>query len=142
MENLMSNTALITGASSGIGAEFARYHARKGGDLVIVARRKEPLLALKKELEAAHKVRVTVLAQDVGTPAQAAALYDAVKAQGIQVDVLINNAGFGGHGGFLDRDLAKDQAMIDLNISALVTLSHLFGTDMKTRKGGKMLQVS
>jgi short-subunit dehydrogenase len=142
MENLMSNTALITGASSGIGAEFARYHARKGGDLVVVARRKEPLQALKTELEAAHGVRVTVLAQDVGTPAQAAALYDAVKAQGIQVDILINNAGFGGHGGFLDRDLAKDQAMINLNISALVTLSHLFGRDMKARKGGKMLQVS
>ena len=108
----MSNTALITGASSGIGAEFARYHARKGGDLVVVARREESLQALKTELEAAHGVRVTVLAQDVGTPAQAAALYDAVKAQGIKVDILINNAGFGGHGGFLDRDLAKDQAMM------------------------------
>lgn len=138
----MPNTALITGASSGIGAEFARYHASKGGDLVIVARRKEPLDALKTELESAHGISVTVMAQDVGTPEQATALYDAVKAAGITIDVLINNAGFGGHGAFLDRDLAQDQAMIDLNVSALVTLSHLFGKDMQASGGGKMLQVS
>ena len=116
----MSNTALITGASSGIGMEFARYHAQKGGDLVIVARRQAPLEALKRELEAAHGVQVT----------------------GIDVDILINNAGFGGFGEFLDRDLVKDQAMIDLNIAALVSLSHHFGKDMKARNGGKMLQVS
>ncbi|MEM6914609.1 MAG: SDR family NAD(P)-dependent oxidoreductase, partial [Pseudomonadota bacterium] len=138
----MPNTALITGASSGIGAEFARYHAQKGGDLVIVARRQEPLDALKAELESAHGVSVTVIAMDVGTSEQASALYDAIKAQGIAIDVLINNAGFGGHGAFLDRDLAQDQAMIDLNVSALVTLSHLVGNDMKARGGGKMLQVS
>lgn len=138
----MSNTALITGASSGIGTEFARYHATKGGDLVIVARRKAPLEALKAELEAAHNVSVTVIAMDVGSAPQAQALYDALKAQGLEIDVLINNAGFGGQGAFLARDLAKDQEMIDLNVSALVTLSHLFGADMKTRGGGKMLQVS
>ena len=138
----MPNTALITGASAGIGTEFARYHARKGGDLVIVARRKEPLEALKTELEAAHGVSVTVIAMDVGTPEQATALYDAIKAQGLEIDILINNAGFGGHGDFLDRELAKDQAMIDLNIGALVTLSHHVGNEMKTRGKGKMLQVS
>lgn len=138
----MSKTALITGASSGIGAEFARYHATKGGNLVIVARRTQPLDALKAELEAVHGINVTVIAMDVGSPEQAQKLYDAVKAQGITVDILISNAGFGGHGGFLDRDLAKDQAMIDLNISALVTLSHLFGNDMRKRGMGKMLHVS
>lgn len=138
----MSNTALITGASSGIGAEFARYHAKTGGDVIIVARRKEPLDALKAELESAHSVAVTVIAMDVGTPEQARKLYDEVQALGLRVDILINNAGFGGHGAFLDRDLAKDQAMIDLNVSALVTLSHLFGNAMKQHGGGKMLQVS
>ncbi|MEM6824155.1 MAG: SDR family oxidoreductase [Pseudomonadota bacterium] len=138
----MPNTALITGASSGIGAEFARYHAKKGGDLVIVARRKEPLDALKSELESAHSVSVTVMAMDVGTPEQARKLFLAMTAKGIAVDILINNAGFGGHGAFLERDLAKDQAMIDLNVAALVSLSHLVGNDMKTRGGGKMLQVS
>ncbi|MEM9428399.1 MAG: SDR family oxidoreductase [Pseudomonadota bacterium] len=138
----MSKTALITGASSGIGAEFARYHAQKGGDVVIVARRKDPLHALKAELEKAHSVSVTVIAMDVGTPEQAKKLHETVSSQSIQVDYLINNAGFGGHGAFLDRDLAEDEAMIDLNVSALVALSHLFGTDMKARGGGKMLQVS
>ena len=138
----MPNTALITGASAGIGAEFARYHARKGGDLVIVARRQEPLDALKAELESLHDITVTVIAMDVGTPAQATALYEAVKAKGIEIDVLINNAGFGGHGAFLDRDLAKDQAMIDLNVGALVTLSHHVGQEMKARGKGKMLQVA
>ncbi len=138
----MPNTALITGASAGIGTEFARYHASKGGDLVIVARRQEPLEALKAELEAAHGVSVTVIAMDVGTPEQATALYEAVKERGIETDVLINNAGFGGHGAFLDRDLAKNQAMIDLNIGALVTLSHHVGQEMKARGTGKMLQVS
>lgn len=138
----MPNTALITGASSGIGMELARYHAQRGGDLVIVARRAAPLEALKAELEAAHRIKVTVIAADVGTAAQAEALYQTVKSQGIVVDTLINNAGFGGQGAFLDRDLAKDQSMIDLNVMALVTLSHLFGRDMKARGGGKMLQVS
>ncbi|MEM6656648.1 MAG: SDR family oxidoreductase [Pseudomonadota bacterium] len=138
----MPDTALITGASSGIGAEFARYHAAKGGDLVIVARRQGPLDDLKAELEAAHGVTVTVLAQDVGTSSQAKALHEAIKSQGIDIDILINNAGFGGHGAFLDRDLDKDQAMIDLNVSALVTLSHLIGNDMRTRGIGRMLHVS
>ena len=138
----MANTALITGASSGIGAAFARYHAEQGGDLVIVARRQAPLEALKAELEAAHSVSVTVMAMDVGGPDQARALYDAIIAQGVQIDVLINNAGFGGHGAFVERDLAQEQAMIDLNVSALVTLSHLIGADMKARGSGKMLHVS
>lgn len=138
----MANTALITGASSGIGAEFARYHASQGGDLVIVARRKEALDALKSELESKHSVSVTAIGMDVGTPEQAQELYDAVKAQGVDVDILINNAGFGGHGDFLERDLATDQAMIDLNVGSLVTLSHLFGNDMKKRGVGKMLHVS
>ncbi len=138
----MSNTALVTGASAGIGTAFARYHATKGGDLVIVARRQAPLEALKQELESAHGVKVTVIAQDLGSADNARVLYQTIKDQGIEIDLLINNAGFGGHGMFLDRDLATEQAMIDLNVSALVTLSHLFGNDMKKRGGGKMLQVS
>lgn len=138
----MPTTALITGASSGIGAAFARYHAAKGGDLVIVARRRDALEALKSELEAAHGVRVSVFAQDLGSAEHAAALYEAIAATGAEIDILINNAGFGGHGAFLERDLAQDLAMIDLNISALVTLSHHVGGAMKARGGGKMLQVA
>ncbi|SFQ95379.1 SDR family NAD(P)-dependent oxidoreductase [Poseidonocella sedimentorum] len=138
----MQNTALVTGASSGIGAEIARYHARQGGDLVIVARREGPLNDLKAELEAAHGITAQVIAMDLGTPDQAKALAERIASQGIGIDILVNNAGFGGHGAFLERDLDKDLAMIDLNISALVTLSHLIGNQMRARGGGKMLQVS
>lgn len=136
----MPNTALITGASSGIGREFARYHAEKGGDLIITARRGDELDALKSEIEAAHGVSVTTVALDLGSPDGAQKLYDAVKDH--RIEVLINNAGFGGHGHFIDRDLASDLAMIDLNIKSLVTLTHLIANDMARNGGGKILNVS
>lgn len=136
----MSNTALITGASSGIGREFARYHAAAGGDVIITARRAEALEALKAELEAAHGVTVTVIALDLGAADGAEKLYAALN--GARVDILINNAGFGGHGAFIDRDLAADMAMIDLNVKALVGLSHRIAKDMVAQGGGKILNVS
>ncbi len=102
----MSNTALITGASAGIGKEFARYHAAKGGDLILTARREADLLALKSELETAHKISAHVFPLDLGTPDGPAALVSAVKQAGLRVDILINNAGYGGHGVHTERDLA------------------------------------
>lgn len=138
----MANTALITGASSGIGREFARLHARKGGDLIITARRAEALETLRDELEKDHDVSVTTIALDLGARDGAQNLYEAVKKTGLQVDILINNAGFGGHGKFLDRDLASDQAMIDLNVDALVALCHMIGRDMVAQGGGRILNVS
>ncbi|NRB04435.1 MAG: SDR family oxidoreductase [Rhodobacteraceae bacterium] len=137
----MAHTALVTGASAGIGTEFARYHASKGGDLVITARREDSLAALKTELEGKHNITVHVIALDLAAPEGADALYDAVKALGVNVDILINNAGFGGHGKHIDRDLAAEQAMIDLNIKALVTLTHRFGQDMAKRGFGRILNV-
>jgi short-subunit dehydrogenase len=137
----MKNTALITGASSGIGREFARYHAQKGGDLIVVARRKDALESLKTELETHFGISVTAIAQDIGSPAGARALHKAVKKLEIQIDILINNAGFGGHGNFIDRDLDDDLAMIDLNINSLVTLCHLVGNDMAAQGNGKILNV-
>lgn len=136
----MPNTALITGASAGIGREFARYHAEKGGDLIITARRGDALDALKADLEAAHGISVTTIALDLGTPGGADALYAAVKGQ--RIDVLINNAGFGGHGHFIDRELGTDLAMIDLNVKALVSLCHHIGRDMAAQGSGKILNVS
>lgn len=137
----MSDTALITGASSGIGAELARYHASKGGNLIITARREAALNDLKAELEDKYGVRVHVIALDLGAPGGADNLYDAVQATGETVKILINNAGFGGHGNHLSRALDAEHAMIDLNVKALVTLSHRIGRDMVAAGGGRMLQV-
>tara|TARA_R110000765_G_scaffold421011_1_gene526753 strand:+ start:198640 stop:199419 length:780 start_codon:yes stop_codon:yes gene_type:complete len=138
----MPNMALITGASSGIGMEFARYHASKGGDVILTARRKDALDALASEVQTAHNVTAHVFALDLGAEGGAQALYDQVKAAGLSIDILINNAGFGGQGRFLDRELACDIAMIDLNVKALVTLTHLFANDMVANGGGKILNVA
>ena len=97
----MPNTALVTGASSGIGAEFARYHASKGGDLVLTARSQGALDALAHELEGAHGIKVHVFAVDLGAPDGPALLIKRVSDAGILVDILINNAGLADRGGML-----------------------------------------
>lgn len=137
----MTATALVTGASAGIGTEFARYHAKRGGNLVLVARRKDPLDALKGELEAAHGITVHVVAQDLTGADAARQLHQSLTGAGHEIGILINNAGFGGHGNHVDRDLAAEQAMVELNIMALMTLTHLFGRDMAARGTGKILNV-
>ena len=137
----MPNLALITGASAGIGKEFARLHAARGGDLAITARREEELAALKDELEQGHGVRVHVFAHDLSGHAEAKALYEKVTSAGLTPDILINNAGFGGGGKHLARDLATEMGMIDLNVKALVTLTWLVAKDMVTRGSGKVLNV-
>ena len=137
----MSNTALITGASAGIGAEFARYHASLGGDLVITARREAALIALKKELETAHSIKVRVITADLGTKGGAKSLYNAVKKANVQIDILINNAGFGEQGLHTDHDLSRELGMIDLNVKSLVELTHSFARDMIAQGGGKILNV-
>lgn len=137
----MTATALITGASSGIGKALARYHAAKGGDLVLVARREDALEQLKGELEETHGVSVHVFAKDIGTGAAAEALYGDVVAAGLEIGILINNAGFGGRGEHIDRDLASEQAMVDLNVMTLMTLTHLFASDMAKRGSGYVLNI-
>ena len=138
----MGNTALVTGASSGIGAELARLHAAKGGDLVLVARRESALNELKSELESAYSIKATVIAADLAQPDSAEKIFAATEAAGIQIDVLINNAGFGGHGKFHERDLAKDQAMMQVNVVSLVNLTHLYLQGMVSRDAGKILHVA
>ena len=134
--------ALVTGASSGIGKELARLHASHGGDLLIVARRVDELEALKSELEEAYAVSVSVIAQDLSAPGAAAAVFAESENRELQVDYLINNAGFGGHGKFHERDTAADQSMIQVNINALTELMHAFLPGMVARGSGRVLNVS
>lgn len=138
----MRKTALITGASSGIGKEFAHIHAEKGGDLIIVARSEDRLIALKNELETKHKINVFVIQKDLSLPNSAKEIYTQVHSAGLTVDYLINNAGFGGLGKFHERDLEEDLAMINLNISALTALTHYFLQDFTKANSGKILNVS
>jgi short-subunit dehydrogenase len=135
-------TALITGASSGIGKELARIHASKGGNVVLVARRGAELESLRSELEDKHKVEVFIFQQDLSKEGAAKNVFEFCKENNIEIEYLMNNAGFGGHGNFVDRPLDKDVEMIHLNIQALVELSHLFLQDMKKRKAGKILNTA
>ncbi len=138
----MSKTALITGASSGIGEELARLHAEKGGNLIIVARSEERLIALKAELEKAHDINVHVIVKDLTRPKAAKEIYEQVSIEGLSVDYVINNAGFGSLGKFFDGDLDNYLSMISLNISALTALTHYFVRDMIAAKSGEILNVS
>lgn len=138
----MGSTALITGASGGIGAELARYHAARGGDLVLVARSEDKLKALQLELENAHKIKVMVVVADLAQPESADQIFSATEQAGLNIDILINNAGFGGHGKFHERQLRKDQAMMQVNMVSLVNLTHLYLQGMVQRNYGKILHVA
>jgi short-subunit dehydrogenase len=135
-------TALITGASSGIGKELARIHASKGGNVVLVARRVAELETLRSELEDKYNINVSIFQQDLSQEGAAINVYDFCKDNNIEIEYLMNNAGFGGHGNFVDRPLEKDVEMIRLNIQSLVELSHLFLQDMKKRQSGKILNTA
>ncbi len=135
-------TALITGASSGLGKEFARIHAEQGGNLIIVARSQGKLDALKNELEAEHEIDIKVIVKDLSKPEAPQEVYDAVKSAGLEVDYLINNAGFGGVGKFHEREWQDDLDMIHLNVVALTALTRHFLPEMVERNFGRILNVS
>ena len=128
---------LITGASAGLGAEFARPCARRGDELVLVARRRERLEALAAETGRAHAI-----ALDLAAPGAARRLAGEVEARGFTVDTLINNAGFGLVGRFAALPLERQREMIDLNIAALVELSHLVLPAMLARRDGAILNIA
>lgn len=137
----MSNTALITGASAGIGEELARVHAEEGGDLILVARRKDRMESIAKALRAEHGIKVQVIAADLAKPGAAKRLMAQIDALGLTVDVLINNAGFGGHGKFHEHGLEREQRMMQLNMVALTELSYYFVQGMVERGDGRILNV-
>lgn len=138
----MKNTALITGASTGIGKELAHIHAENGGDLIIIARSEDKLETLKKELESKHSIKVLCIAKDLSLLEAPKEIYDEVKKAGISIDYLINNAGFGGLGKFHERSWEQDLAMINLNIVALTALTRFFLPDFVARNSGKILNTS
>ena len=129
--NFAQKTVLVTGASMGIGAEFARELSRRGARVVLVARSKDKLAKLTSELPNAE-----FITEDLATPGAAQRVFNAVALLGLQVDVLVNNAGFGTHGGFGDLPLATQREAIDLNVGVLVELTHLFLPMLESRQGG------
>jgi len=140
--SLQGKTALVTGASSGLGVDFARELARRGCRLVLVARREELLKQLQAELQGQFGVTAIVMTVDLGDPAAPQMVYDTLKAQQVGVDLLINNAGFGLFGRELDIPWDKTRQMLLLDIVALTHLTKLFARDMVTRGWGRMLQVA
>jgi uncharacterized protein len=140
--SLQGKTALVTGASSGLGVDFSRELARRGCNLVLVARREELLKKLQAELQGAHGVKAMVVTLDLGDPAAPQMLHDHLKAQGVAVDILVNNAGFGLFGLELDIPWDKTRQMLMLDIVALTHLTKLFARDMVKRGYGRILQVA
>lgn len=138
----LRTTALVTGASSGIGEELAKVHAEHGGDLVIVARRRDRLDAIKAELEKAHGITVHVLAQDLTQADAPRRIFDELQSRGVAVDILINNAGLGYLGLFHEQDWSRNEDMIKINILALAALTRLFLPPMIERRRGRVLNVA
>lgn len=134
-----STRALVTGASSGIGAEFARALAARGTDLILVARRTDRLQSLADELIAAHGIRVEVVGADLAEAGVGVALRERITGQ---VDLLVNNAGFGMHGRLVDSDVAGLDRLIAVDIRALVELTHAFLPEMVERGRGGVVNIA
>lgn len=142
MNVFAGKTALVTGASSGIGEQVARQLAAAGAHLVLVARRADRLQALATELSAEHGVRADVIAMDLAAPDAAAALHVQTEGSGQRIDILVNNAGFGQEGDFLDIPLEKHLAINHLNMTVLTELSWHFGHSMRQRGAGWIMNVA
>ncbi len=135
-------TALITGASAGLGAEFARQLAEKGANLVLVARRQERLAELAEELRAANDVVVTVIAADLSRAGAADDIARALERDDVQVDILVNNAGYGLPGHFTDSGWTTHRDFIELMVTGYAHLTHIFLPGMLARGYGRIIQVS
>lgn len=136
------NTTLITGASSGIGAAFARKLARRGRNVLLVARSEDKLVALCNELGRLSGARAQYVVMDLGEPHAPSQLFAETKTRGLEIDMLVNNAGFGSMGDFMKLDLARELEMIDLNVKSLVELSNRFLVPMRERRQGVIINVA
>ena len=138
----MRKTALITGASSGIGYELSRVFAENGHNLVLVSRNTEKLMIISEEIRKQHDVQVKVISKDLCKSPAPQELYDEVAAEGINIDVLVNNAGIGTYGKFIDSSTQKQMNLIQLNITSPTMLCKLFGADMVKNGSGRILNVA
>ena len=139
---MSSETVLITGASSGIGRELARLFAADHSNLVLVARNQEKLDRLARELREVHGVQVRVLTGDLTDPQSPRVIFDALTAEAVTVDVVVNNAGFGAAGPVVDLPLEKQLDMISVNVAALTHLTRVFLPGMIQRRSGGILNVA
>lgn len=135
-------TALVTGASGGLGYEFAAILAAQGYDLVLVARNEKKLKAIRDELEKTYGIRVFVCPADLSEKDAAEEVFGFTKQNGLNVDVLINNAGVGDSGSFAESDWGRQYRMVQLNVSALMQMTHCFIGSMIERGNGKILNIS
>lgn len=141
-DHLIKKVAFITGASKGIGLEIARIHAVHGNNLVLTARSLHDLQKIKAGFESEYPITVTIIAKDLSVGGAVKEIFNEIKQQNIDVDYLVNNAGFGDYGYFADTNWDRYNSMINLNISALTELCHLFISDWQGRKAGKILNVA
>jgi uncharacterized protein len=141
MSELNNGYALVTGASSGIGYELARLFAADGFDLILVSRQQDELNRIADEFSQQFGVKVEVIAKDLFGETAATEVYEEVKARGLQVEVLVNDAGQGVYGKFVETDLQAQMRIIHLNIVSLTSLTYHFLKDMVARNSGKILQL-
>jgi hypothetical protein len=142
VERIMNKNALITGATAGIGFEFAELLAAKGHDLALVARDQARLAERAKSLEARHKIRVKTLAKDLSDPASAAEIFGELKSCNFPISILINNAGSGVYGLFAETELARQLEMLQVNMISLAQLTKLFLKPMIDSNEGRILNVA
>jgi short-subunit dehydrogenase len=135
-------TALITGASSGFGFEFAKLFAKENYDLVLIARDKEKLETIATQLQNEHEIFVRIISKDLSKEKAGEEIFQELEEAGIEIDVLVNNAGFATHGEFIEVPLSDELAEIQVNIATLTALTKLFVSGMVKRKEGKILNVA
>ena len=135
-------TALVTGASGGIGLELARLLAADGHDLVLVARSGDKLARLAEELSGEHKTVARVIVSDLARPDAPQEIFDDLQEKGVAIDVLVNNAGFGSYGLFAETDLRSELDMLQVNVVALTHLTKLFLPGMIARRRGYVMNVA
>lgn len=135
-------TALVTGASSGLGVDFARQLAKSGANLVLLARREAELVSIADEIKQQYDCKVTIIVQDLNEPGAVQIVLDKLQSANISIDILINNAGFGLFGEFLEIPLEKTLSMLNLDMLVVTELTHRLAKIMKEKERGYILNVA